>query len=279
MARHKPPSWDPIVGGRRQGHVNEQRLRVVDPVAFAIQVPSPAALGVRHLARAALLRAVAPMELGYGVDRAAVEAAVVPVIEERLARAGTVDDHVRVTRVVQATVNEADERAVLVSLGGRWLRPDPDVSGSHTITGDIGWAMRRVGRMARWELLVVAAATIVVQFVGLRGVTPWSPFSLLVGMSIGIMAAPFAELRGDLGDVFRKAGRRRTMIWVALLAAWTIATLGIAFGPGPGRRPRSRPAGRLTPAPASARAVQTRWTMPPEISCGYLDIKSSAFSW
>jgi hypothetical protein len=83
--------------------------------------------------------------------------------------------------------------------------------------------------MARWEVLVVAAATVGVQLLGMRGLTPWSPTSLFVGLLMGILITPFVELRDDLRDLVRKAGGRRTLIWIVALAAWTIATLGLAF--------------------------------------------------
>jgi regulator of protease activity HflC (stomatin/prohibitin superfamily) len=113
------------------------RLCVVDPVAFTIQVPTPAPLGVRILARGALTRVVEPMILRDALDRTELEAALVPLIEEQFASARTVDVQVHVTRVLEATVNEADERATLVRLGAGWLRPDPDISGPRTFASDV----------------------------------------------------------------------------------------------------------------------------------------------
>jgi allophanate hydrolase subunit 1 len=52
----------------------------------------------------------------------------------------------------------------------------------------------------------------------------------VVGVSFGTLITPLAEFGFDLRDVIRNAGWRRTVIWVVVLAAWAIATLGLAFG-------------------------------------------------
>jgi hypothetical protein len=208
------------------------RFQVVDPVAFAYAVPTPAAVGVRILARRALAEVVAPLELGDALARTAVEDAFVQMLERQLAIGGARDFAVRLTHIWPATVSDADEQAALVRLGARWARPDPDESGPHTLRGDLAWAVHRVGRMARWEPLVVVAATVGFQFLGLTGVERWSPVSLFAGVVIGVFAAPVTELRSDAGDVVRKAGCRRAVIWGLAVVVWTIATLAVVFGVG-----------------------------------------------
>ena len=202
------------------------RYRVVDPLSFAVRVPEPVQAGLRVLTRTAIAPAVGQLALGDALDRAILEAAVVPAIDECLTLAGAPGASARVTRVRTTVVDEAAEQGALIGLGAKWLLPDPDTAGSRTFPGDVAWAARRVGRMARWQAVLVAALAVGVQLIGFAGLPPWSPLSLIFGLFIGVIAVPLVELRSDTGGVYRKSGARRTAIWIAMVALWGAITFG-----------------------------------------------------
>jgi hypothetical protein len=202
----------------------ELAYRVVDPVAFVINlIPPPA--GLRALVRGAAQKLLQD-EPGTGTTFPGdLERGIGPIVEGRLAAAGTRDIALKVLRVRPGAVDGADEAEFQVLLRQQHLDGDVDPVEDRTLAGDIRWAIRKVGRMARWEPITVAGMTILFQLIRVPGEEPWTPSSLLFGLAFAVLLAPIVELREQIGTRHPKRGIRRTIFWILGLLVWTALLL------------------------------------------------------
>ena len=90
---------------------------VVDPLRWAQDIIAPFPPGLRILIRGRLRAAVGTMAYADAIERGTVEAAVAPVLEALLVKAGAKDVRARILRVQAATISDDQEMARLRQLG------------------------------------------------------------------------------------------------------------------------------------------------------------------
>jgi hypothetical protein len=197
------------------------RYRVVDPPTFVANVLPPPA-GMWAFVRAALTKALENVRPNDELTAMDLDRKIGPHVTALLLQSGATDVSVKVLSAKRGEFVEAqqpDREAFLRRFGVAFENVS---DGPHSLLGDTAWAIRKVGRMMRWQPIVIAFTCLGIQLFRSEG-DAWASSGLFEGLLFGIAASFMIELAAQDGNIFRRAGMRRASLWAGFQLVWTLA--------------------------------------------------------